>query len=45
MGCCSSIPISASLADELRDVEHASFPKYETDISQTYVRYSRVVSV
>ena len=26
MGCCASTPISASLADEIREIEHASYP-------------------
>lgn len=30
MGCCASAPISASLADEIREIEHASYPNYNT---------------
>ena len=31
MGCCSSTPISASLADEIREIQHASYPSYATN--------------
>ena len=35
MGCCSSTPISASLADEIRDIEHASYPNHNTTMDRT----------
>ena len=36
MGCCSSTPISASLADEIREIEHATYPNYNTyDMDKT----------
>ena len=30
MGCCQSTPISQTLADEIREIEHASYPNYYT---------------
>lgn len=30
MGCCASTPISTSLADEIAEIEHASYPNYNT---------------
>ena len=35
MGCCSSTPISASLADEIREIEHASYPNYTTAMDRS----------
>ena len=35
MGCCSSTPISASLADEIREIEHASYPNSTTTTTTT----------
>ena len=30
MGCCQSTPISQTLADEIREIEHSSYPNYYT---------------
>ena len=35
MGCCASTPISASLADEILEIEHASYPNYNTSSMDT----------
>ena len=33
MGCCQSAPISQSLADEIREIQHSSFTNYSTSNS------------
>lgn len=41
MGCCSSTPISASLADEIREIEHASYPNSTNTTTTTAMDRSR----